>query len=217
MKRTVLFLMVIFLIIGACGCGMKRIKNEKNNITPYLEEKYRESFTLVSYEIRSIDVPYDEAVCVNVHGEKVKVYVRYEDTGVVMFDDYYGTLKMPEYYENLQYVLKEQNIACMLFTQFNANYFNPKYNHETPLLQAMEESKDQFYTRTTLFVRETEQFGQVAFERLCDILLAKNMTMYLAVYKVDESTYSILDPTKKASVYIHSENGDAPVFDKVIR
>ena len=73
MKKTVLFFMVIVLMMGACGCGMKTVTNERNNVVPFLQDKYEEIFTLVPYEIRSIDIPYDEAVCTNALGQKVRI------------------------------------------------------------------------------------------------------------------------------------------------
>lgn len=196
---------------------MKAVRNEKNNVAPYLEEKYGESFTLISYEMRSIDIPYDEAVCINVHGQKVKVYVEYQDEGVVMSDDYYGTLKMSEYYEIIRLILNKQGIAGTLFTQFNANYFAPQFNHETPLRQAMAEIKDQFYSRTTVFINEDDQLDEESFIRLCDAVSAENMSMYLAVYRIDDDTYGALDTTQQASKYIRSEDGVVPLFEEVIK
>ena len=217
-KKAVLFLiMVTFLMIGACGCGMRTIKNEKSNVVPYLQDKYAEEFTLETYEMRSIDIPYDEAVCVNANGQKVKVYIDYEDNGVVMTDNYYGTLKMPQYREALQAVVEKYAAEYKLFTQFSANYFDSACNHEMPLCQAMTEKTAQFYTRTFLFIPETVQMDEKAFLQLRENLLQKNMTMYLAVYQIPQDVYATIDEKQKASIYITGENEVEPLYKEVIQ
>lgn len=217
MKKTVLFLMVIVLMMGVCGCGMKTVTNERNNVVPFLQDKYEETFTLVSYEIRSMDIPYDEAVCTNALGQKVKVYIDYEDEHVVMTDDYYGILKMPQYSANLRAVLEEYNVECKMFTRFAANYFAGTYDHNTELSQAMAENTEQFYTRTFLFIPESTQIKENVFVQLRETLLLKNMTMYLAVYQVDENIYATIDENQEASVYIKSEDGVKPLYEDIIK
>lgn len=152
MKKTVLFLVVILLLVGICGCDMKTVSNEENDIVPFLQEKYGDTFTLLSYNVRNIDIPYDEAVCENSAGQKVKVYVDYERGLAVLSDDYYGVLKLPEYSSNLRLIVDEYCNDYKLFTQFSANYFDGNYKKDTELKIALSENREQFYTRTVLFV-----------------------------------------------------------------
>ena len=217
MKKPLLIFIIMFLMIGACGCGMKQMKTERELVVPYLQSKYEETFTLVSYEARSIDIPYDEAVCVNETGQKIKVYIDYNEEDIVLSDDYYGILSMPQYYEKFRKILEAHNINCKLFTQFTANYFDSEFNHTTLISQAMKDKKEQFYTRSTLFISDSEHLDADKFDELCSALLSENMTMYLAVYMVDENTYSTLDVSQKASMYIHSENGDKPLYEEIVK
>lgn len=217
MKKTVLFFVVILLLAGVCGCDMKTVNNEKNNVVPYLQEKYGESFTLLSYNIRSIDVPYDEAICENNIGQKVKVYVDYEDNSVVLTDDYYGVLIHPEYSSDLRLIVSEYCKDYKLFTQFSANYFDGKYVRNTELDVALSEDREQFYSRTVLFLPSHIEIEEIAFEELCSTLLTQNMTMYWAVYQVGDDIYTNIDESKEASIYIRSEDGIRPLFERVIK
>ena len=217
MKKTVLFLLVIFLVIGACGCGMKTMKNERNNIVPYLEEKYGEEFTLVSYDMRSIDVPYDEAICVNALGQKLKVYVDYEDGSTVITDNYYGTLRMPQYREVLQEIFKVIPCDFKFCTHFTAGFFDSEYDKDTPLSVALAEKKAQFFTNTFFFVPEDAEIDETMLSQIREACLAKNITMYFAVYKMDAQTYAAIDETQQGSTYIRFEDGDKPLYEITIK
>ena len=167
------------------------INNEKENIVPYLQSKYGVAFTLETYELRSLDIPYDEAVCTDASGRKLKVYVDYTEGRAEMTDNYYGVLKMPEYEEKLQSILRELGLEARVSTRFRANYFQKHFVEETPLFEAMAQYPDRFFTNTFLFVSEAVQLEESLFRQLCQRLWSENMTMYLAVYSVPDPAVAL--------------------------
>ena len=217
-RRAISVLLLLTIIItGVCGCGMKSMKNEKSNVIPYLEEKYGEAFTLDSYIMRSIDIPYDEAICVNARGQKLKVYVDYEDESVVMTDNYYGTLKMPQYRETLQELLQVFSCDYKVCTNFTASFFEPEFNKDTPILEAMAQKKMQFYSNTVMFVPEDAVIEEAMVTQLQDACKEKNMAMNFRVYKMDAQTYATIDETQMGSDYIRFEDGVKPLYDVIIK
>ena len=194
---------------------MRSLNNQKTNVVPYLERKYSDTFRMESYSLRSIDIPYDEAVCTDSQGRKVKVYVEYQEEQVIMTDDYYGTLKMPEYRYQLQSSLDSQQILCKFITEFSANAFAAEPS--VPLMQAMEEDPDQFYTKTILYLGPDAPLEEAQFEGLCQALGQKHMTMYLAVYRLSADRYAEVDESGKASDYLPEDRTQEPLFKKIIK
>ena len=220
MKKTVLFLMVIFLMIGACGCGMRNIDERKAVALNHIEDKYSGTFEVVSFTSKNIDIPYDEIVMRDQNGKKFFVYIDEDDDGNERIQDgYYGVLKADEYRKTLITILDKYFTNYKFFTNFTANYFDNKYDENYDLSVALRTDKTQFFSKNYIFVSEEclENVSQTVYEELSKELESNVLTLYIAIYRVGIGEIGNIDETKDVNLFLPDDYRAEPEFKITIK
>ena len=220
MKKTVLFLMVIFLMIGACGCGMRNTDEKKVIALNHIEDKYSGSFEVVSFTSRNIDMPYDEIVMMDRRGNKFFVYIEEDDNGnEIIQDGYYGVLKAGEYRETIENILDKYFTNYKFFSNFTASYFDNKYDEAYDLSEALRVDKTQFFSKNYVFVSEEclENMSQTVYEELSSEFESNGLSLYIAVYRASVDEIAGIDETKDVNLFLPDDYRVEPEFKSTIK
>lgn len=219
MKKTVLFLMVISLMIGVCGCGMKSNNEKKNSALNHMESKYGGSFEIVSFTSKNIDMPYDELVIQDQYGNNFFAYIKDDGYGnEIVQDAYYGVLKADDYDKILRSILDKYFTDYKFFSHFTASYFDNKYDSNYALSDALKENKAQFFSDNYVFICEENQMpmDETAYEKLTHEFEDNGLSLYIAVYNVSAEELNRIDETKDVNFFLPSDYRVNPVFKKTI-
>ena len=216
MKKIVLFLFVIFLMMGECGCGMK---NTKAVVLSHLESKYGGSFEMISFHGRNIDMPYDEIVMQDQYGNKFYVYIEKDDNGKeVIKDQYYGILKEDEYAQIVRDILDKYLQDYKFFPNFTASFFDNKYDGEYALSDALREEKYQFFSNNYIFMSEDNlrSVSESTFDELTKELENNGFSMFIAIHSVSSEELNNIDETKDVNNFLPDDYPVDPVYEKTI-
>ena len=175
MKKTALFLMVILLMIGACGCGMKAVKNEKNNVTIYLEEKYGKSFTLISEEGSAWPV---KTKYYNVKDAGGNIFKVADDEG--FFTDNYAAMLFDAALEEefAEGFSRTGKLYISTISQFFSK--SQKFSSQTEYLQACA------VVNVVVYTTQEDDYDMIA-NKIAGLF--KGCTVSAMVYCVDSETY----------------------------
>ena len=121
MKKTILFLMVLFLMVGACGCGRKR-ETVQERMVAYVNEKYDDTFEFKSVfggsagsSTRKIIVSSEKYP-----GKDVYVVCSYVDEVEVFSDNYLG-IKFEEKTKNFLAEAVSKSFGTNYYLQYHPN------------------------------------------------------------------------------------------------
>ena len=218
MKKILLYLAVIFLMIGVCGC-MKGDLNQKELAIDHLENKYNEDFEIVSFESRNIDMNYDEVICKNDEGEKITVYMGEEENELVIVDNYYGIIKRAEYKKILSEVFDDFFPEYMHFFSFTASYYDNKFTKDVDIASALLENKEQFFSRNYIFINESsaEHLNESIFKDVCDAIKKRNLSLWVSIYSVSDDEFALMDENQDVDKYLPDDYDIEPLFKETIK
>lgn len=220
MKKTGLFLLVLLLMIGVCGCGMKSSEAEKVVALNHVENKYGGSFEVVSYTAKNIDLPYDEVLMQDQAGSKFFVYIKEDENGkMVVQDGYYGILKADEYHQILRDILDKHFTDYKLFSHFTASYFDNEYDGNYDLRDALKMNKAQFFSRNYIFVDEDDlsAVSEAAYEELSQEFEAHGLSLYIVVYSTSKEELETIDETEDVNLFLPDDYRVNPIFKNTIK
>ena len=198
MKKRLLFITVIALMIGMCGC----MDNNKSSIIAdqartYLREKYDQDFQTISIIDKSIDVPFEE-LCFrpdNYPEEVVTVY-RYKSKdgeGHYFTDDFYRVIIRDDYKTKIQTIIDgklKRNIFCFNFT---ASYFPDELDVSYGLDKALENFHVSLFANIYVFVPQNENgITENTGDALENEFRNNSIDCYFAIYEVDNSSFDSL-------------------------
>ena len=199
---------------------MSNYEDQKAAALEHLEKKYGETFSVVSFTARNIDMPYDLYVMKDKADRQFSLTVRYSDEGQRRIQDgYYGVLKADDYQKILRDVLDRYLPDYKLFTVFTASYYEERFDGAFALSEALKENRMQFFSNNYLFVDAETASGTDArvYEQICGELEEYGLTLYLAVYSVSGEQLQNIDEEKEARLYLPEDYRTRPVFEKTIR
>ena len=220
MKKVISVLLVVFLLIGACGCGMRSTDEKKAVALNHIKDKYCGTFEVVSFTSKNIDMPYDEIIMRDQNGKKFFVYIEEDDSGKEKIQDgYYGVLKADEYRKTLTTILDKYFANYKFFSNFTANYFDNKYDENYELGEALRTDKTQFFSKNYVFVSEEclENVSQTVYEELSKELESNGLSLYIAVYRAGISEIDGIDETKDVNLFLPDDYRAEPEFKFTIK
>ena len=218
MKKTVLFLLVVSLMMGVCGC-MSNYEQQKAAALEHLEEKYGKTFEIESFTARNMDMPYDLYIMKDAAGNNFSLTVRYAKDGKTEIrDGYYGIAKAEEYQKQLRDVLDRHFVQYKLFTVFTAGYFDNRYDKDYPLAEALKENNMQFFSNNYLFIDgdTAAKTDPQVYEQICSELEQRGLTLYLAIHSVTGEQLQSIDEAEEAERYLPEDYRNGPVFEKTV-
>lgn len=220
MKKTVLFLMVVSLMIGVCGCGMKSNDEKRSFVLKHMENKYSGSFEIVSFIAKNIDMPYDELVIQDQYGNKFFAYIKEDEHGnEIVQDAYYGVLKADDYDKILRSILDKYFSDYKFFSNFTAGYFDNKYDCNYALSDALKENKVQFFSDNYVFICEENlmSMDEAVYDKLTSEFEDNGLTLYIAVYSVSAEELNRIDEAEDVNLFLPGDYKVNPVFKKTIK
>lgn len=218
MKRVLLSLITVTFLFLFCSCN-KFFLSPVDIVLSELKEKYNEEFYIVDYIPKNIDASFDEFILKNSKGDIFKAYLEKADGEHVITDNYYGVLKQEEYGETIKNILDKYFSEYKFFTDFNASYFDNKYDYNYELKEALKDNKNQFFSNSYIFITD-ESAGYIDksnYEELCHELEESGYTLYIAVYTVSDKEFLSIDEEKDINLFLPDDYKVDPVFKKTIR
>lgn len=217
LSKFLCLLLTIILVLGVSGCMSSIITNNESRLiektNEYLEKKYNEKFLFVSIMSENMAVPYSTLVFSPESNPDIKfnAYVDEEQFS----DDYYGVLIQPEYNEMIKDIVGKEMKNIKLFSTFTAGYFDNEFTKDTSLLSALSLDKSQFFSNTYVFIDESN-VDEKKFDDICTELKNKNLTLYIAFYKVQDSDFSYINESNYLN-YIQENYDLNPVYKVTVK
>jgi len=195
MKKTILFLMVIFLMIGACGCMLNNNENKaeiiKDAALKHLEQNYSDSFKPLGYV--SDDWAYDYST-VSFESKKyddtVEVRVYSGDSEYIFEDNYFTLVMHDDSEEFFDRIIRGYGLSAVVKTKF-VSFSLPK-NLDGELSFAEYVSSEQCNMEVYL-ITEADVDSQILESILTDICNAKIMGLVKFVTTNDKNLLSDYD------------------------
>ena len=159
----------------------------KDEAQAYLQEKYGESFTLISSTSISLDQLYAELFFVSESHPDVPLKVM--DDMHSFQDNYYGILVRDRYQEILD---RAADGSGRIFFRLRSAAFPDECRDPAALPELMAQHPDWFMSNMFWFVPDPARAAEAPFRELADRLLAEHVNGMLLCYCVDPETYSRL-------------------------
>ncbi len=213
-KKFLLISSLILICIGVSGC-MKNIgKRLEEEALAYLEEKYDETFHLVSMNERGVDIPYDQLFFYSESHENeiFKVY-KGDDS---FTDNYYGVLIADDYQAILEDSISTYIPDFKVYFVFPVWSFNNEFTQDTDLYAAMSQNKEQFYATVNLFSHKETKLSESQFQALCQALSDRGLTLSLYYDEIPAEDYATLNKDNYKD-YLEEHYDLDPIYKKKIR
>lgn len=196
-RKAISILILISIMIGACGCVDKNSAEYiKDTAISYLEQKYHKKFKPIGLEKASWAYHYDN-LTVYAEGDDKKtdyfhIYRKTVNGKYVFTDNYFGILARDEYEKKISNIVKDYFPEFKLYSSFDAESFPDKLTSKSTLSDA-DKTGANLYVSTNIFVVPTLKDKQEVNEnfKLLISKMAKNklygdvQVFYLYDSKID--------------------------------
>ncbi|MBS5914248.1 MAG: hypothetical protein E7L01_26920 [Paenibacillus macerans] len=198
----------MIITLGVSGCMSKKQDPDaiKDKMLAYLEEKYGEEFSPLSFESSGFAYSYDTLWAYPKNGTKEDRFEvwgsRTEDGSYGMSDGYFGIYIKPKYEEVLSGFVSEIYKDFKLFTGFEEGVMADRLNKNTKI-EEIYAPDELFFSDTVIFVNEDSTKGisdEEGIRRIAEKMKEHKMVGSVRLYvvfndKFDSIGLDVLDAT----------------------